>query len=108
MRGARHERAAVHFNIGVAAYRSGDYPRAERAFREVAATPAMAALAHYNLGLVELKRGHERAARGWFEQAAQDGGDDRLRSLAFAPAAGTAARIDAARRLALCTHGLRL
>ena len=74
---------AVHFNIGVAAYRSGDYPRAERAFREVAATPAMAALAHYNLGLVELKRGHERAARGWFEQAAQDSGDDRLRSLAL-------------------------
>ena len=43
---------AVHYNIGVAAYRSGDLARAERAFQEVARTPAMAALAHYNLGLV--------------------------------------------------------
>jgi tetratricopeptide (TPR) repeat protein len=74
---------AVHFNIGVAAYRSGDYPRAERAFREVAATPSMAALAHYNLGLVELKRGRERAARAWFEQAARESSEDRLRSLAL-------------------------
>ena len=41
---------AIHYNIGVAAYRSGDLARAESAFREVARTPAMAALAHYNLG----------------------------------------------------------
>ena len=48
------------YNIGVAAYRSGDFARAESAFREVARTPAMAALAHYNLGLVALKRDDER------------------------------------------------
>ena len=42
---------AVHYNIGVAAYRNGDLSRAERAFREVAKTPAMEAVAHYNLGL---------------------------------------------------------
>src|SRR5688572_2088783 len=40
---------AIHFNIGSAAYRGGDLPRAEREFREVARTPTMAALAHYNL-----------------------------------------------------------
>jgi len=73
---------AVHYNIGVAAYRSGDLARAERAFREVARTEAMAALAHYNLGLVELKRGAPQAARGYFELAARDGGDERVASLA--------------------------
>lgn len=73
---------AVHYNIGVAAYRSGALDRAERAFLEVARTPAMAALAHYNLGLVELKRGKPEAARGYFERAAHDGGDERIAGLA--------------------------
>ena len=73
---------AVHYNIGVAAYRSGALDRAERAFSEVARTPAMAALAHYNLGLVELKRGEQEAARGYFERAAHDAGDERIAGLA--------------------------
>lgn len=73
---------AVHYNIGVAAYRSGDLARAERAFQEVARTPAMAALANYNLGLVALKRGDTRAARGAFGRAARDAGDERLAGLA--------------------------
>ena len=73
---------AIHYNIGVAAYRSGDLARAERAFLEVARTPAMAALANYNLGLVALQRGDEKAARAWFERAARDGTDERLAALA--------------------------
>ncbi len=73
---------AVHYNIGVAAYRSGDLARAERAFQEVARTPAMAALAHYNLGLVAIKRGESRAARDEFVRAARDAGDERLAALA--------------------------
>jgi len=76
------EGPAVHYNIGVAAYRSGDLDRAERAFLEVARTPAMAALAHYNLGLVELKRGKQQAARGYFERAAHESGDERIAGLA--------------------------
>ena len=51
---------AVHFNIGVCAYRLGRWSRAEAAFREVARTPQMAALAHYNLGLVALGDGKPR------------------------------------------------
>src|SRR5688572_18813688 len=37
---------AVHFNIGVSAYKLSRWERAETAFREVARTPEMAALAH--------------------------------------------------------------
>jgi tetratricopeptide (TPR) repeat protein len=72
----------VHYNIGAAAYRAGDLPRAERAFREVARTPSMAALAHYNLGLVALDRRDPEEARAWFERATQEGPDERLMMLA--------------------------
>jgi len=77
------EGPAVQYNIGAAAYLGGDLPRAERAFLEVARTPAMAALAHYNLGLVALQRRDEREARDWFEQTTQDVPDERLAALAL-------------------------
>jgi tetratricopeptide (TPR) repeat protein len=73
---------AIHYNIGVSAYRSGDLARAESAFREVARTPAMAPLAYYNLGLVALKRSDPKRARGWFERAARESTDEKLTALA--------------------------
>jgi len=73
---------AIHYNIGVAAYRSGDYSRAERAFLDVARTPAMAALAHYNLGLVAQQRNDSRAARDWFQRAKTESTDERITHLA--------------------------
>jgi hypothetical protein len=66
----------------VAAFRLGEYQRAEAAFSEVARTPAMSALAHYNLGLVALKRGDQSAARRWFERVARESSDERLTTLA--------------------------
>ncbi len=72
---------AVHYNIGVAAYRLGRLDRAEQAFHEVARTPAMAPLANYNLGLVALRRADRSAARRWFTLAAGSG-DERLATLA--------------------------
>jgi len=72
---------AIHYNIGVAAYRQGDLARAESAFQEVSRTPAMAALAHYNLSLVALKRGDEKAARQWLEQAAREPSDEKISTL---------------------------
>src|SRR3954465_1896488 len=63
---------AIHYNIGSAALRGGDLPRAERAFREVARTPAMASLAYYNLGLVALERHDEIEARDWFERSVHE------------------------------------
>jgi len=44
----------------------------------------MAALAHYNLGLVALRRQNQSAARRWFARAEQEAADDRLRALATA------------------------
>jgi hypothetical protein len=61
----------VHYNLGAAAYRGGDLPRAERAFMEVARTPSMAALAYYNLGLVALERRDADEAREWFTRTLQ-------------------------------------
>ena len=74
---------AVHFNIGVVAYRLGRYDRAEAAFLEAARTPSMAALSRYNLGLVALARADKRTAEKWFELVATaTDSDERLRQLA--------------------------
>lgn len=76
------EGPAIHYNIGAASYLGGDLPRAESEFREVARTPEMAALAHYNLGLVALERRDPREARDWFERVVQESPDSRLTTLA--------------------------
>lgn len=73
---------AVHFNIGVASFRLGRYSEAERAFQEVARTPAMAGLAYYNLGLVGVQKGDTKAAVRWFSMVEQTTEDERLRDLA--------------------------
>lgn len=73
---------AIQFNIGVAAWKAGELERAETAFRQTALTPEMAALAHYNLGLVALKREDRGAARRWFSSAEREAQDERLRELA--------------------------
>lgn len=74
----------IHYNIGVSAYKLGRYDRAARAFEQVAHTEAMAALAHYNLGLVAKVQGDARAARGYFERALAETQDERLQGLARA------------------------
>jgi hypothetical protein len=73
---------AIHFNIGVASYRLGRYAEAERAFMEVAQTPAMAGLAYYNLGLVAIGQADTKAAVRWFSMVEQTTEDERLRGLA--------------------------
>jgi hypothetical protein len=76
---------AIHYNIGASAFRGGDLPRAERAFREVAdasTTPSMTALAHYNLGLIAMETRDDEAARRWFERTLDESPDPRVRELA--------------------------
>lgn len=76
---------AVHYNIGVCAWSLGRLDLAESAFLETSRYPAMAALAHYNLGLVSQRRGDDSAARAWFEKALQGSRDDQaVQSLAAA------------------------
>jgi tetratricopeptide (TPR) repeat protein len=75
----------IHYNIGAAAFRGGDLPRAARAFREVADasnTPSMTALAHYNLGLVAMQTHEDREARRWFEHTIDESPDQRVLDLA--------------------------
>jgi tetratricopeptide (TPR) repeat protein len=75
------EGPAVHYNVGVVAYRLDLLDRAADAFAVVARTPEMTALAWYNLGLVELKRGNQAAARRWFERSREATDDERLAGL---------------------------
>jgi tetratricopeptide (TPR) repeat protein len=75
---------AVHFNIGVCAFKLGRWERADAAFREAARTPEMAQLAHYNLGLVALGAGESDEAARWFAQVERGASDERLKSLAAA------------------------
>jgi hypothetical protein len=77
--------AAIHYNIGAAAFRGGDLPRAERAFRDVAeasTTPSMTALAHYTLGLIAMQTRDDQAARRWFERTLDESPDPRVMELA--------------------------
>src|SRR6187551_2756966 len=76
---------AIHYNIGAAAFRGGDLPRAERAFRDVAessTTPSLTALAHYNLGLVAMQTHDNGEARRWFERTLDESPDQRILELA--------------------------
>ena len=57
------------YNLGVAHYQIGDYEPARSAFLTAAATPKLAPLAFYNLGLVDRKTGADRDAYVWFDQA---------------------------------------
>jgi tetratricopeptide (TPR) repeat protein len=75
---------AIHYNIGVAAYRLQRYDRARFAFEEVARTPAMEAIARYNLGLIAKAEGDERKAMEEFGNVYAHTADERLRSLARA------------------------
>jgi hypothetical protein len=72
----------VYFNIGVCAYRVGQWSRATAAFRETARTSSMAPLAHYNLGLVALAQDKKEQAASWFALAKREATDERLRALA--------------------------
>ena len=75
---------AVHYNIGVCAWETGDLALAESAFNLAAQTPSMAPLAHYNLGLVALRRGEQEEAEAWFQRAYDHADDPRLAQLAWA------------------------
>ncbi len=71
------------YNLGVAAYRAGDYERAEEAFLVASTDPDFVVTSLYNLGLVDRKRGRFADARIWFKQVARHPNAERkLRRLA--------------------------
>ncbi len=83
-RDAGVEGPAVHYNIAVCQYHSGNYDEADATFRLVADRyPQMRALAEYNRGLVLLRQDRESEARPLFEQATR-GPDQKVAQLATA------------------------
>jgi hypothetical protein len=69
------------YNMGVVYFRLGRHELAESVFQELLDTPH-AALARYNLGLVKLASGQQRAAQKWFELAAGPDSPEKVRVLA--------------------------
>ena len=70
------------YDLGVTYYRLGRYPEAQREFTALVSITPLAALAHYNLGLVAMRQ-HERVrARAEFNNAYLSAGDSGLRDLA--------------------------
>ena len=72
---------ALHYNLGVACFKTGDYRAAERYFSTLLEGPDQA-LAQYNLGLVALADDRYGDAEGWFRQAASRNAPDTIRQLA--------------------------
>ena len=96
---------AVHYNIGVAAYRLQRYDRAKVAFAEVARTPSMAGIAHYNLGLIAQAQADTDEARAQFSSAYAESQDDKIKSLARAQLDAIAAPVSAVTWAAFAAAG---
>lgn len=78
------ESSQLDYSLGAACYRLGRYGEAAIEFRKLLSDPHLAALAHYNLGLIALQRSDYEAARRQF-QASYDGASEvTLKRLATA------------------------
>ncbi len=59
----------LHYNMGVAHYRAGQYVRARESLQRALADPALSITAHYNLGLNAYALGQTDEALRWFRLA---------------------------------------
>ncbi|HEY3486766.1 MAG TPA: tetratricopeptide repeat protein [Gammaproteobacteria bacterium] len=59
----------LYYNLGVSYYNEYRLDEAEDAFRRAVASPKLAALSYYNLGLIARDRGLREQAANWFQQA---------------------------------------
>ena len=94
----------LHYNMGVAHYRVGQYPEAAAEFEKARGDAQLAALATYNLGLVQRAAGESAAAVASFNEAAHTADRRDLRRLAqraadSMSAPGAAAADDTGRRV---------
>jgi len=72
----------LHYNMGVAHYRAGQYVRAREALQQAATDPALAVAAHYNLGLNAWALGETDEALRWFRLVRDQDENARLQSFA--------------------------
>lgn len=73
---------ALHFNLGVARYRVGQFDAAEASFRRAVDSGSMVAPAYFQLGRIARERGDSGQARDHFRSAAREATTDRLRQRA--------------------------
>lgn len=72
---------ALHYNLGVLYYRTGNYRQSRQAFRQLLES-RHEDLAGYNLGLVARAEGDERAAMTWFRRVFDNAEQEKLKRLA--------------------------
>lgn len=73
---------ALAYNLGVVNFKLDRWDEAAEAFRTLIADPRWRPLAHYNLGLIEERRGSAAEAQYHFQQAHALAADARLKALA--------------------------
>jgi len=87
-RAAGLDTGALHFNLGVAYYRSGRIEVAEASFGRAVDSGTMVAPALYQLGRIARERGDAATARSHFRRAAEVATTEAVRSRARAALAG--------------------
>ncbi len=71
----------LFYNMGLTHYHPGQYSQAEWAYLEAAKDDRMAALAHYQLGVLASREGDTRAAEKWFKRSRANADSPKLRLL---------------------------
>jgi len=71
----------LHYNLGVAYYKLGNYEKAAASFRHLIHNTEYASVAFYNLGLVDLKLGKPQSAKNWFSKAESSASDPDIKKL---------------------------
>ncbi|HEY5565957.1 MAG TPA: tetratricopeptide repeat protein, partial [Gammaproteobacteria bacterium] len=74
--------ALLDYNVGITYYKIGEYGAAAEALTAARRDPGLAALAAYNLGLMQRAAGRPAEARQWFATAAESASNRTLRRLA--------------------------
>ena len=77
-------RPALFYNIGVCAFKEGEYLISRQAFLKTADSPKMKAISFYNLGLISIKEKKRAEAENWFIKTLRISNDLKLKTLATA------------------------
>jgi len=73
----------LHYNMGLAHFRLGQYAEARQAFTVSAQDEGMAALSYYQLGVLAHKDGDEDTAASWFDKSRRTAESERLREMSI-------------------------
>lgn len=71
----------LFYNMGLAHYHLGQYSEARWAYTEAAKDDRMAALAHYQLGVLANREGDRKSAERWFKRSRANADSPKLRQM---------------------------